>query len=71
MEQQVCVHRLFERRLEALDQVVGQFPYESYRIDQQKILIFSAFESPDRRIQGGEKLILHEHVRIAQSVDQR
>ena len=69
-QQHIGQQRLFQRRMKRIDQRMRQLADETNGINQQKLAAGRRFDRANHRIERGEQLILRQHVRAAQRIEQ-
>ena len=71
VDQQVRNDHLLQRRLECLHKSVGQPADEPHRVGDQHLAVSRKHQLAGGRIEGREELVLGEHMRAGQRVQQR
>ena len=70
VQQQVGGGDLLQRRAERLDQLVRQVPDEADGVGERVLPAVGRLRAPDRRVEGREQRVLHEHAGAGQPVEQ-
>ena len=71
MHEQVGVGHDRQRRLERLDELVGQLADEADRVGEQHRLAAGQVEAAGGGVEGGEEAVLDEHAGVGEPVEQR
>ena len=71
MQQQVGVGDLLQGRTEGVDQLVGQLPDKADGVGERELPAIGSLCASHGRVQGREELILDQHARPGEPVDQR
>ena len=71
VQQQIGVDDLFERRAERVDELVRQPAHEPDRVGEQHGLAAGQPQAARRRVERREQLVLDEHARVGEPVEQR
>jgi hypothetical protein len=71
VHEQVGLGRHRHRRLERLDEPVGQLADEAHGVGHEHGLAARELQPPGRRVEGGEEAVLDEHAGVGQVVEQR
>ena len=70
-QQQVGEHGLLQRGAKGLNQLMGELADEAHGVHQQAAAVVGQIDIAHHRVQRGEQLVLHQHVRAGQRVEQR
>ena len=70
MDEKIGFLDLFQGRPEGIDQIVRQLPDEPDRIGKESPLLSAHLQEPDGRVERREELILDQHLRLGQPVEQ-
>ncbi len=71
VHEQIRVRDLVERRAERFDELVRQAAHEADRVGEQHRLAARKVQAAGRRVERREQLVLDEHARVREPVEQR